>query len=101
MAHHFDIRIDKHEKCLSWGNWGKENGGIYIPQVIGHATGADLVDYTIRAAMGEDCSDLKVIEPEGYWSYYAVHSINSGILKEIVIGLRTLKEITSVESFMN
>lgn len=38
---------------------GPRNGGSYIPQLIKYATGVDLVDYTIRAAMGEDCSSLK------------------------------------------
>jgi len=98
-AYNFDIRIDKDENVYLM-EIGARNGGNYIPQVIKYATGVDLVDYTIRAAMGEDCSDLKLIEPEGYWSYYAVHSINSGILKEIVIA-EDVKGNNIVESFMN
>src|SRR5699024_19235 len=83
-AYNFDVRVDKNKNIYIM-EIGPRNGGNYIPQVIKHATGIDLVDYTIRAAMGEKCSTIELLKPRGYWSYYAIHSPKAGILKDIVI----------------
>lgn len=84
QAYNFDARIDKDENVYLM-EIGPRNGGNLIAQVTQYATGVDMVEYTIKAAMGEDCSDLHMVEPQGYWSNYMVHSPNSGILKEIWI----------------
>lgn len=83
-AYNFDIRIDKDENVYLM-EIGARNGGNMISQVIEYATGTDLVGYTIKAALGEDCSDLKMVEPKGYWSCYVVHSDSSGRLKQVWI----------------
>ena len=57
---------------------GARSGGSLIPQVTKYATGVDMVTYVIKAAMGEDCSDLKQVEPEGFWSNYMVHADKTG-----------------------
>ena len=44
-----------------------------------------MVEYTIKAALGEDCSDVCMVEPKGYWSNYMVHSTRTGRLIEIKI----------------
>ena len=98
-AYNFDILIDQDENVYLM-EIGPRNGGNYIPQVIRYSTGIDMVDYTLRAAMGEDCSDLKMVESTGYWSYYAVHSLISGILKEIRID-RKIEENYIVEKHLN
>jgi len=64
---------------------GPRSGGDFIPQVIEYLTGVDLVEYTIKSAMGMDCSDLKLIEPNGFYCYFVVHSKKDGILKEVWI----------------
>ncbi len=64
---------------------GARNGGNLIPQVIKYASGVDLVKYTIKAALGEDCSDLSMIEPKGFWSCYMIHSREAGILNNVWI----------------
>ncbi len=83
-ALNFDIRIDKDENVYLM-EIGPRNGGNYIPQVIKYATGVDLVEYTIKAAMGEDCSDIRMVQPEGFWAYYALHTNKAGIFKGIRI----------------
>ena len=83
-AYNFEIRLDKN-KNLFLMELGPRNGGNFIPQLIKYATGVDMVEYTIKAAMGMDCSDLKQVDPHGFYSYYVLHSHNSGILKEIWI----------------
>ena len=42
-----------------------------------------MVEYTIKCAMGEDCSDLKMTDFKGFYAYYSVHSKREGILKNI------------------
>ena len=44
-----------------------------------------MVAYTIKAAMGEDCSDLHMVEPKGFWSNYMIHSLKAGKFKEVWI----------------
>lgn len=83
-AYNFDIRIDKDENVYLM-EIGPRNGGNLIPQVTKYATGIDMVRYTISAAMGEDCSDLRMTETSGYWSCYMIHSDRGGIMKDIWI----------------
>ena len=61
---------------------GARSGGSLIPQVTEYATGVNMVTYVIKAAMGEDCSDLKLVEPTGYWSNYMVHPVETGTYVE-------------------
>ena len=57
---------------------GARSGGSLIPQVTALATGVDMVPYVIKAALGEDCSDLKMAPVRGYWSNYMVHANKTG-----------------------
>lgn len=83
-AYNFDVRVDENANIYIM-EIGPRNGGNYIPQVTKYATGVDMLDYTIKAAMGEDCSDIQMVQPNGYWSYYAIHSVKAGRLREIKI----------------
>lgn len=98
-AYNFDVRVDEKENVYLM-EVGPRNGGNYIPQVIKYATGVDLLDLSIRAAMGEDCSEVEMVKPSGYWSYFAIHSSEKGILKSINIKEK-VKQNNIVESFMN
>ena len=57
---------------------GARSGGSLIPQVTTLATGVDMVPYVIKAALGEDCSDLKMAPVRGFWSNYMAHSNKTG-----------------------
>lgn len=57
---------------------GARSGGSLIPQITEHATGVNMVTYVIKAAMGEDCSDLKMAPSRGFWSNYMVHANETG-----------------------
>lgn len=98
-SYNFDIRIDENENVYLM-EIGPRNGGNYIPQVICYATGVDLVEYSVKAALGEDCTSIKMVNPLGFWSYYAIHSIKSGILEGISISEK-IKKNNIVESFVN
>ena len=59
------------------------SGGSYIPQLIRYATGVDLVEYAVKGAMGEDCSDLTMRESSGFWSNYMIYSTRSGLFERL------------------
>ena len=84
QAYNFDVRIDADENVYLM-EIGPRNGGNLIAQVTQYATTVDMVSYTIKAAMGEDCSDLRMVEPKGYWANYMVHSQKAGVLRCIDI----------------
>ena len=45
----------------------------------------DLIAYSIDGAMGKDCSELKMVEPHGFYSSYILHASKDGIVKDIYI----------------
>ncbi|WP_448863847.1 ATP-grasp domain-containing protein [Dorea sp.] len=80
-TYNFDMRIDKDYNVYLM-EVAPRDGGNYIPDVIKYATGIDLVECSVKAAMGEKI-ELKDVNPRGYYSYFAVHSLEDGILNEI------------------
>lgn len=81
-AFDFDIQIDKNENVFII-EIGARLGGAWLPKVIKYATGVDLEKYTIKAALGEDCSDLTMKEPIGFWSNSLIVSSENGSFKEV------------------
>ena len=81
-TYNFDIRIDDNYNVYLM-EIAPRDGGNYIPQIIKYATGIDLVEYSVRAAMGEEFNVPPNIKLKGYWAYYAVHSLKDGILDKI------------------
>lgn len=98
-AYNFDIRIDEEENVYLM-EIGPRNGGNLIPQVTKYATGVDMVEYTIKAAMGEDLSDFKMVGVTGFWSNYMIHSAVPGKFVELQID-EELKEHNVVECDMH
>lgn len=90
-AYNFEARVDEEENVYLM-EIGPRNGGNLIPQVTKYATGVDMVEYTIKAAMGESCQDLKMKEPSGFWSSYMVHSGKKGKLKEVKVDPELLQK---------
>lgn len=62
---------------------GARAGGSLIPQLVQYATGVNYVPYVIKAAVGDDCSGLKMAEPRGCWSNYMVHPNVTGKFESI------------------
>lgn len=83
-TYNFDMRIDENYNVYLM-EVAPRDGGNYIPQIIKYATGVNLVEYSVRAAMGEPIDKIEIVKPEGFWAYYAVHSLKDGILEEIKI----------------
>lgn len=83
-AYNIEVILDENDDVYIL-ELGARNGGSLIPQITQYATGVDMVEYTILAALGEDCSGIKMVEPKGYWCNYMVHSKVTGKLKDVVI----------------
>lgn len=83
-SYNFDIRVDENENVYLI-EIAPRNGGDCNPEATQYATGVDLIKYTIKAALGEDCSDLQMVEPIGYWATYVINSDKSGIFKGLEI----------------
>jgi biotin carboxylase len=62
---------------------GPRNGGNLIPEVIRYSTGVDLVQYTVDAALGLNCSRLRMEAPQGCYSSYIMHALHDGICSEL------------------
>lgn len=83
-TYNFDIRIDENYNVYLM-EVAPRDGGNYIPDVIKYATGVDLVECSIKAALGENIDYNKFGKPKGFFAYYAVHSLSDGVLKEVRI----------------
>ena len=81
-AYNIEVILDEQDNVYIL-ELGPRNGGSYIPQLIKYATGVDTVAYTVKAAIGEDCSDLKMAETKGCFSNYMLLSTVSGKFREI------------------
>ena len=81
-AYNIEVILDKNDNVYIL-ELGPRNGGSYIPQLIQYATGVDMIDYTLKGAIGEDCSGLKMVETSGCFSNYMILSTVSGKFKEI------------------
>lgn len=90
-TYNFDMRIDKDYNVYLM-EVAPRDGGNYIPDVIKYATGVDLVECSVKAAMGENIV-LPEVNPQGYFSYFAVHSLKSGILENIDISEEAKRHI--------
>lgn len=64
---------------------GPRNGGNFIPNVIKEATGFDMAKYTVRQAVGDDCSDVYQMPLKKFATSYLIHSQKDGILKSVNI----------------
>lgn len=79
-AYNIEVILDENDDVYIL-ELGPRNGGSYIPQLIQYATGVDMIDYTLRGALGEDCSDLHMVPTKGCFSNYMIYSTQSGSYK--------------------
>ena len=83
-TYNFDMRIDKDYNVYLM-EVAPRDGGNYIPDVIRYATGVDLVECSVKAAMGQKIDTDSFGSYSGYFAYYAVHSYQDGVLERIMI----------------
>lgn len=91
-TYNFDIRIDKDYNVYLM-EIAPRDGGNYIPQIIRYAAGVDLIEYAVKMALGEPVEIPKMNKVQGFWSYYAVHSAEDGVLDGVDISSKGLEKI--------
>ena len=91
-TYNFDMRIDE-EYNVYLMEVAPRDGGNYIPQLIKYATGVDLVECSVKAAMGDTIEIDTNVKPDGFYAYYAVHSYRDGILDSINISEKGTSKI--------
>lgn len=64
---------------------GPRNGGNLITDAIALSSGVDLAEYTAKAAVGDDISDLTEQPMKRYISSYIVHTMKEGIYHDLRI----------------
>lgn len=90
-TYNFDIRIDSDYNVYLM-EVAPRDGGNYIPDVIKYATGWDLVECSVKAAMGDKIEILPICA-KGFYSYFAVHSLKDGILDKVLISEEAKKHV--------
>ena len=81
-AYNIEVILDKDDNVYVL-ELGPRNGGSYIPQLIKYATGVDLVEVTLKAAMGDTLPHLEMSPTKGVFSNYMIYSTSSGKFKGI------------------
>lgn len=81
-AYNIEVILDKDDNVYVL-ELGPRNGGSYIPQLIKYATGVDLVEVTLKAAMGDKLHHLEMSPTKGVFSNYMIYSTSSGKFKGI------------------
>lgn len=81
-AYNIEVILDRDDNVYIL-ELGPRNGGSYIPQLIKYATGVDLVDATLKAAMGDVVPPLEMTPAKGVFSNYMIYSISSGRFKKL------------------
>lgn len=62
---------------------GPRSGGNMIPDLLGYIFGVDIVETSVKIAMGEKVV-LNVKEGEKYWATHNLHTEKNGILEKIL-----------------
>ncbi|BAX78901.1 ATP-grasp domain-containing protein [Labilibaculum antarcticum] len=98
-AFNIEVRIDEDDRIFLM-EIGPRNGGNLVPQLEEYASGFNMVNATLGAAMGEKIS-VNTICKKGFFAYYVLHSDRDGILKEIKIAPELYENILEKHIFKN
>lgn len=85
-AFNIEMIIDKHDR-LYFLDAGPRSGGNMLPEFISMIARKDIVEATIKTAMGDDISNLDVSldgEEGGYWGLGVLHTTQEGRYQGIV-----------------
>lgn len=60
-------------------------GGNRLSEILGMATGQDLIINNIKAALGMNLEELSNPNYDGYWAEYVIHSDKNGVFSDLFI----------------
>jgi len=60
-------------------------GGNRLSEMIRFSTGFDIIDYAVKASMGEPLDKTKSLSYHGYWAEIILHSNKEGNFDRLVI----------------
>jgi len=81
-ALNFDILVDENDRVFIL-EIGPRNGGNMIPELTNYSTGIDMIEYSIKAALGENIENLKMGYEKKYFSHYVIHAQKSGEIRSV------------------
>lgn len=83
-TYNFDVRIGFDGEPILMEIAPRAGGG-WIPQLAKFATGVDLIEATILAAVGELCRPMELLDPKGFWAAYDINSTEEGTFHHLEI----------------
>lgn len=98
-AINLDFMFSENDDCYIL-EIGPRNGGNLISDAIKESCGVDLAKYTIKAALGMDCSDLTEQPPKNFVSSYIIHSLEDGIFDSLQVSEDLQKDILRQDLFV-
>ena len=76
-------------ECTNGKNYIMEcsprGGGNRLSEMIRYATGIDLIENSVRAALGMQLNEIEMKDIEGYWAEIILHSDKKGIFDKLWI----------------
>lgn len=99
-ALNFEFQYDKNGNFMIL-EIAARNGGNRLPEFIDHAMNVDMIKYTVDAALGLDCSNLGMKDIKGFYSYYVVHALQDGTMKNIWYSDEIKKNIIEKSIYIN
>lgn len=74
---------------------GPRNGGNFVPQLVQHATGVDMVEWNLHVALGQAVrvQNSEVVQSHGYYSYFIIHSDADGLFRDVQVSEQVTPKI--------
>jgi len=91
-AFNVEVRINSRGE-IHLLEFGPRNGGNWMPEAIRETTGVDLIAYTVEAALGNDCSQLRQTPAAVPVATYMLHAEDDGRFEKVVIDEKLDAEI--------
>ena len=79
---------------------GPRNGGNFIPDTIKYARDVDMIEASIRACVGDEYGESLVAGKQRIASSYVVHSMKSGVFRELKIHEKVKPHIRKKEIYV-
>jgi len=76
-------------------------GGNRLAEMLRYATGTDIIIEAVRAAVGEEISDVKQRDYDGYWAEIILHGSKEGNFKQVSISNDIAKYIVEKDVWVD